>query len=69
MSAQQSLPTAERLFLKILTCLAADLIGAEVLAVVEEVAAQSGADASVVSAQELVLLTRGNGWRGLCGRT
>lgn len=51
------------------TCLAANLIRAKVLAVVEEVAAQSGADASVVSAQELVLLTRGNGRWDLCGHT
>lgn len=58
--------TDERLLLKAPTCLAADLVGAKVLAVVEEVAAQSGADASAVSAQELVLLARGNGRRGLC---
>lgn len=51
------------------TCLAADLVGAEVLAVVEEVAAQRGADASAVSTQELVLLARGSGRRGLCGHT
>lgn len=54
-------------FLKPLTRLAADLVRAEVLAVVEEVAAQRGADAPVVGAQELVLLARGDGGRGLCG--
>lgn len=51
------------------TCLAANLIRAKVLAVVEEVAAQSGTDASAVSTQELVLLTRGNGRWDLCGHT
>ena len=39
------------------TCLAADLVRAVVLAVVEEVAAQVGADAPAVVTQELVLLT------------
>lgn len=43
------------------TRLASDLVGAKVLAVVEEVAAQRGADASVVGALELVLLTGGGG--------
>lgn len=61
--------TDEHLFVKERTCLAANLIGAKVLAVVEEVAAQGRADAAVVSAQELVLLARGNGRRGLCGST
>lgn len=49
------------------TCLASDLVGAEVLAVVEEVAAQRGADAPVVGALELVLLTRGDGGGGRWG--
>lgn len=53
--------TYDLLFLKN-TCLASDLVGAEVLAVVEEVAAQCGADASVVGALELVLLAGGDGW-------
>lgn len=48
------------------TCLAVDLVGAVVLTVVKEVTAQSGADASVVGTQELVFLTCGNSWRGLC---
>lgn len=39
------------------TCLAVDLIRAVVLAVIEEVAAQRGADASAVGTQELILLT------------
>lgn len=49
------------------TCLAPELVGAEVLAVVEEVAAQRGADAPVVGALELVLLTRGDGGGGRWG--
>lgn len=50
------------------TCLAVDLIRAIVLTVVKEVAAQSGADASVIGTEKLVLLTCGNDRRGLCGR-
>lgn len=54
------------------TRLASDLVGAEVLAVVEEVAAQCGADAPVVGALELVLLTGGDGgeqrWGGVEGK-
>lgn len=48
------------------TFLAADLIRAVVLAVVEEVAAQRGADALAVAARNLVLLTDGPGRGNLC---
>ena len=48
------------------TCLAVDLIRAVVLTVVKEVTAQSGANAFAIGTQELILLTCGNSWRGLC---
>lgn len=48
------------------TCLAVDLVRAVVLAVVEEVAAQVGTDATAIATEELVLLTGGHGWGGLC---
>lgn len=46
-------------------CLAVDLIRAIILTIVKEVTTQSGADASAVATQELILLTCGNSWRGL----
>lgn len=49
------------------TCFTVDLIRAKVLTVVEEVAAQVGADAFAVGAQELILLTCGSSSMGLCG--
>lgn len=55
-----------QLFLEI-TCLASNLVRAKVLAVVEKVAPQCGADASVVGALELVLLTGGDGGKGRWG--
>lgn len=48
------------------TCLAVDLIRAIVLAVIEEVAAQRGADASAVGTHELILLACWDRGR-LCG--
>lgn len=51
--------------IKFCVCLAVDFIRAIVLTVVKEVTAQSGADASAIGAQELILLTCGNSWRDL----